>query len=124
MNQIYIKRMLYNTSFPDFNFESTYMPGLDPSDDLLYQIAAPLSTEPESKADDTCLCPEELSDELLYEIEAQFSEEQEDMINTSESLETLLQPPKNGCNTRTLRKNTHLGHYRNMYVFKPLATEL
>ena len=41
------------------------MQGFHPSDELLYQIVVPLSTEPESK-----------SDELLHEVVAQFSDEE------------------------------------------------
>ena len=68
---IHVKRP---ASFLEFDFESTYIPRFDLSDELLYQIEVPLSTETESKLDDTCPWSEELSDELLYEVAAQFSD--------------------------------------------------
>ena len=42
---IYVRRP---SSFLEFNFELTYMPGFDPSDELLYQITVPMSAEPEA----------------------------------------------------------------------------
>ena len=41
-------------SFLEFDINSTYMAGLDPSDGLLYQITVPISTEPELKSNDAC----------------------------------------------------------------------
>ena len=48
------------SSFLEFDLESTYMPGFDLSDVLLYQIAMPLPTEPGPKSDDTYPWAEEL----------------------------------------------------------------
>ena len=39
------------SSFPEFDFRFTYILGFNLSDDLLYQIAVPLSIEPEQKSD-------------------------------------------------------------------------
>ena len=65
-----------SSSFPEFNFESTYIPGFNPPDEMLYQITVPMSTETELISDDMCPKSDELSDELLYEVGAQLSDEE------------------------------------------------
>ena len=42
------------SSFLQLDFKSNYLPGFDPSDELLYQITVPISTEEKSISDDTC----------------------------------------------------------------------
>ena len=112
-------------SFLEFSYKSTYMPGCNLTDEVLYTIAIPLSNEPESKSDDTYPWSEILSDEILYEIAVQLSEEeQEDKMDTSESPSNLLQLPKHGHTTRTPTLKTLLGHCRDTFVLNLLDTEL
>ena len=92
-------------------------PGFSLSDELLYKILAPLSTEPELKSYDTCPWPEELFNELLYELTAQLSDEEQDKMDTSKPPATLFQPPKHGCTTRTPRQETHLDHSRLFCIY-------
>ena len=54
------------SSFLEFGFESTYMPGFGPSDKLLYQITVSMSTEKEPISDDVCPWLDEISDKLLH----------------------------------------------------------
>ena len=42
------------SSFPEFDFKSTYKPEFVSSEELIYQITVPLSTEPEPIPDNTC----------------------------------------------------------------------
>ena len=77
------------SSFPDFNYEATYISGFDPSDKFLYQVTLLLTTKPKTRLDDTCWWSKELSDEPLHEIATQLSKkdkDQEDLMNTSELL--------------------------------------
>ena len=56
------------------------------------------------KSDNACPWSDEFFNELLYEVAAQLSdEEQEDRMDTSKPLATLLQPPKHGCTTKDPR---------------------
>ena len=43
------------SSFLEFNFKFTGMPGFCPSDDLLYQIMVPILTDKEPTSGDACL---------------------------------------------------------------------
>ena len=54
------------SSFPNFDFESTYVLGFDPVNQLLHQVAVPMLAEEESKPDDTCPWLDAPSDEILY----------------------------------------------------------
>ena len=108
----------------EFNFKSTYMPGFNPSDEVLYQIVMSLSTEPESKSNVVYPWSEELSDKILYEVAAEFfDEEQEHKMNTSKSPTPLLQYLNINILKEQLGK-THLDCYRNTNVFNPLETDL
>ena len=93
------------------------MLGVDQSDELLYHIAVPLSTEPQSKSDDIYL----LSEELLYEVAAQFSDEEQDKMDTKEPPATVLQAPLNAdvlqellgkISIRPLQKHLCLIHWK------------
>ena len=73
-------------SFLEFDFGPTYLP--------LCQITVPILTEIETISDNACSWSDGSSEEPLYEVTAQTSdEEQEEWMNTSELLASLLQPP-------------------------------
>ena len=50
-----------------------FMSGLDPSDEVLYQITMPMSTETEPISNDTYPWSDELSNKLLFEVATQLS---------------------------------------------------
>ena len=76
----------------EFDFKSIYMSGFHLSDDLVYHIAVPLSTEIELIFDNMSSCSDEIFDKFLYELAVHLSsEEEENQINTSELSATLLQ---------------------------------
>ena len=66
-DHIHVKRP---SSFPEFDFGSTYMPRFKHSANLLYQSTVSISTEPEPISDDQCPWSDELSNELLNEVAA------------------------------------------------------
>ena len=53
-----------------------YMPGFNPSDELLYQIIVSISTAKEPISDYTCLWPGELSDKHLNEVTTELFDEE------------------------------------------------
>ena len=59
-----MKRM---SSFPEFDFESTYISELKTSDQLIYHVAVPSSTTKEPRPDDAHFWSDASSDELLHE---------------------------------------------------------
>ena len=64
------------TSFPDFDWHSTYIPGMDPSDELLYQVAVLVPDKEQSWQNLTTLWPEQPSDKSQYEATTMFSDEE------------------------------------------------
>ena len=64
-----------SSSFPEFDLKSTHVSGFNQAEQLLYQVAVPMSTEEEPKPDDTCLWTDTPTDKHLYEAAAQFSDE-------------------------------------------------
>ena len=103
MYALYLLQMILfmqrdSSLFPKFDFKPTHMPGFEPSDEFLYQITVPFSTESEPKSDDTCPWSKELSNELLYEVAAKlFDEEHKAKIDTSELPANYLNPLNIEC---------------------------
>ena len=57
------------SSLPEFDSKSMYMPGLDPPDEVLYQVKVPMPTEKEQIFDDACPSSDELSTEFYMKLE-------------------------------------------------------
>ena len=77
-------------SFPEFNCQSTYVPGTYLADVLLYQVAVPTSDEEQSEQEPTTLWPAQPSGESQYKATTQISDEEWDNQMATDEVPRLL----------------------------------
>ena len=86
-------------------YQSSFTVGNASADEMLYQVAVPISDEEESEQETLTFWPDQLSDKFLYEDATQFSDEEwNNQMATDEEPESLFQPPWQRDTMRATRK--------------------
>ena len=103
--------------FPDLNYQSTHEAGMDPSDDLFYQIAVPITYEEQSEPDIATLCPPTFGWVLVWSFHTIFRWRMRQPKCYGRDTWTITSTTTMSMYYQSTRRKTYFHHYQCTYVF-------